>query len=1259
MAERSIPTDMTALPSVGISAQTIRVNFHCHSSVSDGSLSPEQLAAELAGAGTRFAALTDHDSIDGLRAFDQVLAFHGIGLLTGVEITIEEAPDSFHVLAYGFDPENRELLEILRQRRLNRRNGFREDLHKFGAYLKSWSKNGSVSSENVMAGAAEVIQIIHRAGGTAFLAHPLSACPDIEKLEEWLVELKALQLDGIEAFYVGYPESVRERLIAAACSQDLLLCAGTDFHGYDQPGLNQISYEMPLEHWMPFRRAHRLPVPEEGGASTEGSGTAQPVPPLRKRMIRQKNPSLQWRRFSLRIVFPTLLAVVLSIATIFGLILPALEKNLMDRKREMIRELIQSAISILAHYEADARAGLISRPEAQKRAIAHIEFLRYGLERKDYFWVTDMHPRMIMHPYRKDLNGTDLNDFKDVRGTRLFVEFVRVARARNEGFVEYYWQWKDNPDRVVPKQSFVKLFKPWDWVIGTGIYLDDVHQEIKAMTGWLVRLCFGFTGVIILLLAYITRESLAIEKRRSKSEAELQESHEKYAALVEATTEGTLMVLNERCAYSNPTMAETLGYTEEELSRLDFRDLFPPETDETNSALTVINATLEGRKPPAQFEGDLLRKNGERFRALCSLTLIALSGKTGFVLVARDISQSRVLEGELSYSRERLKALTEKIELGVFRITAERNPIFLEANHAARKIFGIPEHEDLAPRELLLLIPDEIERGKIAAAIENGVEIQNRTIDISKREGGLLFVSLSLLPFRDETGVARYYDGIVEDKTIQKRSEKERDTLLGELQSELLFMNAPLKDFARELPLCDMNSSIREATEKMSRGKTSILGVTTSESGAVIGILTDWDLRDRVLAAGADMALPVHTIMSAPVISLPDAATVFEAILKMEQMRVRHLALRNAEGRIRSLVGNSDLMHLHRYTAAVIVGEVKRAATISEIIEAKKRLPWLIKTLLDCGAKPRIVNRIMTRISDTIAERLIEMAIQETGPPPVPMCFMALGSEGRGEQTLVTDQDNALIYGPAVGEPNDFLQKYFLHLGDTVSSGLNRAGYAFCSGEVMARNPKWNRPLQDWRHYFRDWIIQANPQDLLEFNTFFDFRCIWGEWELARELRSVIQSLMAEHPPFLLHFAQNALLYKPPVGLFGKIVAESGGDSPNAISLKEAMLPIVNFARLYALRHNIGETNTLDRLYRLFELQVIRKGFYDEIVQAYSFLMDIRLRNQISAAAEDGKPDNLLDLKTLSPMEAILLKESFSVISTIRKKISYDFLGQA
>jgi PAS domain S-box-containing protein len=1235
--------------------ETIRVNFHCHSNLSDGSLSPEQLATELSTAGVRFAALTDHDSIDGLGIFDQVLAARGIISLTGVEITVDESPHSLHILAYGFDPENRELQQILHRRRMNRRSAFREDIQKLSERLRAWNISDEPLANKEMADVAGIIQAIHRSGGTAFLAHPLITCPDADKLEDLLIKLKALRLDGIEASCVDRAKSVHKQLVAAAERHGLLVCAGTDFHGFDQPGLNQIAYEMPFEHWVRFRRAHKLPIPEESGSVNEPSDSG---PLLRKRLIRPKNPTLQWRRFILRIVFPTLLAVSLSIATIFGLILPSLEKNLMDRKRDMIRELVYSAMSIFSHYEADARAGLLTRPEAQKRAIAHIQFLRYGSERKDYFWVTDMHPRMIMHPYRTDLNGTDLSDFKDVRGSRLFVEFVKVARNKKEGFVEYYWQWKDNPERVAPKQSFVKLFEPWDWVVGTGIYLDDVNQEIKNMTRRLAHLCLGITGVIILLLAYITRESLAIEKRRSQSEAELKDSHEKYAALVEATTEGTLMVLDGRCAYSNATMAETLGYTEEELSQLDFRSLFP-ETEEAHSTLTAINSALAGNHAPAQFECDLLRKSGDRFRALCSFTVIALGGKTGFILVARDISHSRDLEEELNQSRQRFQALAEKIDIGVFRISAEANPVFFEANHAARKAFGFTEEEDLSGRTFLELVPDEQERSQIKSSIRSGAGSQNRTIALSKKDGPLSFVSISLAPVKDETGAAKFFDGIVEDKTLQKRSEAERDVLLGELQSELLFMNEPLKNFAHELLLCDMNTPIREAAELMSFKGASMLGVTAGETQAVIGLLNDRDLRDRAIAVDSDASRPVHEIMSAPVISLPNSAAVFEAIMKMERMHIHHLSLRNADGRIRSLISSSDLVRIHRYTAAVIVGEIQISKSIPDIIEAKARLPWLINMLLNSGARPRIVSRIMARISDAIVDRIISLSIAGIGAPPASLCFMALGSEGRGEQSLVTDQDNALIFGNANSDAGLSGETYFLKLGQMVTSGLHQAGYSFCQGEVMARNPKWNRPLQDWKHYFKEWITNANPQDLLEFNIFFDFRCVWGEWELARELRQFIQSLIAEHPPFLLHFAQNALLYKPPVGLFGKIVVETGGESPNTLNLKEAMIPIVNFARLYSLRHGAVETNTLDRLYRLFELQVIKKSFYEEIAEAYSFLMETRLRNQALALSQENKPDNLLDLKTMTPIQETLLKQSFSVISTIRKKISYDFLGQA
>jgi PAS domain S-box-containing protein len=1247
---------MIPLPPIEHLTQVVRVNFHCHSSFSDGSLKPEQLAKELALAGVRFAALTDHDCIDGLGAFDQVLAAHGIGFLTGVEITLDDELCSFHLLAYGFDPDNEELLQVLRQRKLERRSGFREDIQRLAGFLKP-SKSGKDILSRQMPDIAGIIETIHRSGGTAFWAHPWTTCPDPGCLEDWLAKLKALKLDGLEAFCSDSSDTSQE-LLRAARRHDLLVCAGTDFHGYDQPGLNQIYQDMPFEYWVRFRKAHKLPVPGGTGAKEEAVAPAQAPLLLRKRMIRPKNPKLQWRRFTLRIVLPTLLAVGLSIATIFGLILPSLEKNLMDRKREMIRELIYSTMSILGHYEADTRAGLITRPEAQKRAISHIQFLRYGSERKDYFWVTDMHPRMIMHPYRTDLNGMDLSDLRDVRGTRLFVEFVRVAQARNEGFVEYYWQWKDNPDRVAPKQSFVKRFEPWDWVVGTGIYLDDVSQEIKSMTRRLVHLCLGMTVLIVLLLAYITRESLAIEKRRSKSEAELKDSHEKYAALVEATMEGTLMVLDGRCAYSNPTMAETLGYTEEELSQLDFRLLFPPEADPFGSAITTIHSTLAGRQSSVQFEGDLLRKDGERFRGLCSLTKIAFGGKTGFILVVRDIGHSRDLEEELSRSRVRFQALAEKIDIGVFKISGGREPAFLEMNGAARRVFGFSERDNLTGRLFLDALSDERERSQFELLIANGERVQNKTIGVVKKGGGLSFVTISLVPAREDSGPATFYDGIVEDKTLQKRSEAERDALLGELQSELLFMNEPLKSFSNELALCDMSTPIRRAAEIMSANNAGILGITAGEGKSVIGTVSDCDLRDRVLAAAADGIRPVYDVMTAPVVTLPEDAAVFEAFLEMERKRVHQVALRDTGGQISRMVESYDLVRLHRYTAAVVTSEIQKAKTIAAIVQARARLPWLVHMLLKCGARPRIVCRIMTRISDLIAERVISMAMEKAGPPPAPFCFVALGSEGRGEQTLVTDQDNALIYDSSDSSGKSS-EPYFLNLAETVNDALNQTGYSFCLGNIMARNQKWNRPLQEWKYYFRDWITEANPQTLLEFNIFFDFRRIWGDWELARDLRDFIQTLIGEHPSFLLHLAQNALLYKPPVGFFGKIVAESGGESPNMLNLKEAMLPIVNFARLYSLRHRQTETNTLDRLQMLFEKQIIKKAFYEEIEYAYSFLMELRLRNQATALAEMGKPDNLLALRALTPVQETVLKESFSSISTIRKKISFDFLGQA
>jgi CBS domain-containing protein len=350
-------------------------------------------------------------------------------------------------------------------------------------------------------------------------------------------------------------------------------------------------------------------------------------------------------------------------------------------------------------------------------------------------------------------------------------------------------------------------------------------------------------------------------------------------------------------------------------------------------------------------------------------------------------------------------------------------------------------------------------------------------------------------------------------------------------------------------------------------------------------------------------------------------------------------------------------VQFHQYSSAVITSEIQRARTVDEIKEARVRLPRLVKTLLESGARPRNINRAMTRMSDTIVERLLELAMGELGPAPCRFCYLALGSEGRGEQTLVTDQDSALIIEDLPGGQASQAEEYFLRMSELVTSWLNRVGYEYCQGGVMISNSKWRRPLAGWKKYFQQWVTGSTPEDLLKFNIFFDFRAVGSERDLPDELRNTVHKVISEHPPFFLHFAQNALLYKPPIGLLGKIVVDSGGGKPNTINIKDAMLSVVNFARLYSLKHRLVETNTLDRLRRLYELQVLRKSFYEEAAHAYSFMMELRLNHQAQALLAGREPDNSIDPKSLNQMQESMLRQAFSLLGVVRKKISHDFLG--
>jgi PAS domain S-box-containing protein len=231
-----------------------------------------------------------------------------------------------------------------------------------------------------------------------------------------------------------------------------------------------------------------------------------------------------WQPLPVRLIIPALLTVLLFSISIFAIILPTLEDVIMDRKREMIRELVQTSIDILENYQARHLRGEMPLEEAQKRARELLRNIRYGQDSKDYFWINDLGPRMIMHPYRPDLEGTDISGYTDPAGKRIFVEFVEVAKAQGRGFVGYMWQWMDDPGRIVPKVSYVRFYAPWGWIVGTGIYVEDVRAEITSMMSKLTAVSLTILVTIILLSIYIVKHGLETEARRKEAVEDLSAS---------------------------------------------------------------------------------------------------------------------------------------------------------------------------------------------------------------------------------------------------------------------------------------------------------------------------------------------------------------------------------------------------------------------------------------------------------------------------------------------------------------------------------------------------------------------------------------------------------------------------------------------------------------------------------------------------------------------------------------------------------------
>ncbi len=1237
------------------SSETIIVNFHIHSIMSDGDQTPESLAADLAAAGVRYAALTDHDSIEGLIRFQDALKKRGIASLTGVELTTQFEGREVHLLGYGFNPHHPDLiatLNALHRRRDGDVYSIADSIRKISTKRPGGATDHSptgIGSDGLLE-IDEAIDLLHRAGGKAFLAHPFLLESDLDRLEELVRILRSKGLDGLEAIYASFSQAQRQQLLELAKKQNMLVSAGTDFHSSNGPGDNSLGIEMPRKDWIMFRAGVFSSASFQEASSTDVPRSHTPRTPNGSS---GKPTHLRRRSYVLRIFFPTLSALGLFLAAIWGYILPSFEDSLLERKREMIRELTNSAWSILASYERDERNGIISRHQAQTLAIARIEALRYGSEAKDYFWLQDMQPRMIMHPYRSDLNGRDLHDFKDPSGIPIFVEFANLVRRQDEGYIDYVWQWKDDPLRLEPKESYIKGFKPWSWVIGTGLYTNDVKMEIARIEKTIFYTSLGISGVIVLLLLYVLQQSLRIELERQEVVDSLEESTERYHTLIEAATEGMLLILDERCRYANPTFLRMTGYTARQVEFLEPSDLLPSLKDGQIPGTSLDQTSSEVHKDEMAFDGVLRHADGRLVECVFSVNPITFAGQRGFILLARDVVHHSEIMGNETISRA-----SQNVPVGIFRARAARRGILLEMNQASRELMA---QLHSAQPALADLFPDTNEFEMILKTLHSGIDIHHYILPVKTAETSNRYWALSACLVRDTHNNIAYIDGILDDITAFHLQNIEQESLIEKCQASLLFLHEPIASLDHGAIVCDLNTSIEELSYQITNANaTAALISTPSENGApaIIGILTDHDLRARVLAKKLSSRKPVHTIMSSPLITIHADALLYEALMRMEEHGIQHLVVESRDGDILGLLDINALIQFQRYGPIVLVREISRAGNPDEIVRCLERTVPLAKTLLDSSAIPRHVTNMLASICDAATQRLIQLAIEQLGPAPADFAFIAMGSQGRREQTLLTDQDNGIIFAASPDNDPSEVNRYFLELGKIVCDGLHRSGYSMCRGNVMASNPRWCRSLSDWIAGFKSWIHQSQPQELIDMIIFFDFRTVFGNANLSHELRSFIHQTLDEEPAIFHHIAKNALSFRTPFRLPGHIYL-SGGSTEHAgeINLKDAMMPMVSFARLYALHHHMSQTHTIDRIEALCERNVIVPSSRDEIIAAYNFLMHLRLKNQITDLKAGRLPQNIIHPNKLGYTQKELLKQAFAQITAVQKKIGYDFSG--
>ncbi len=447
---------------------------------------------------------------------------------------------------------------------------------------------------------------------------------------------------------------------------------------------------------------------------------------------------------------------------------------------------------------------------------------------------------------------------------------------------------------------------------------------------------------------------------------------------------------------------------------------------------------------------------------------------------------------------------------------------------------------------------------------------------------------------------------------------------------------------------CPPATPVQDAARIMRDKRISSLCVTDADG--LVGIATLRDISGKYVADAMSADTPVSQIMTPNPTTLSPSDIGSDVLHVMMERGIGHIPICEG-GRLVGIVTQTDLTHYQAVSSAELVRRIANANSAEDMAKVTAEIPQLLVQLVAGGNRHEIVTRLITDIADTATRRLLALAEEKLGPPPVPYLWLACGSQGRQEQTGVSDQDNCLMLDDSASDAD---MPYFQSLAQFVSDGLDVCGYFYCPGDMMATNPRWCQPVRVWREYFSGWIAKPNPEAQMLASVMFDLRPIGGAFELFADLHANTLKAASSNSIFVAHMISNSLKHTPPLGLLRGFATIRSGEHRNTLDLKHnGVVPVVDLARIYTLQGQLTEANTRARLKAAEAAGVLSPSGARDLLDAYDLIAETRLEHQVRIVKAGREPDNYLPPSDLSDFERSHLRDAFVVIKTMQSAVGH------